>query len=197
MAATEVKYSQWLRENGFNENEITYVYFPDDSYEIKDTLKQIGFIYNTYLYWHSPVIIEGYEDKVIPIKLEDVAETCAWGTSNYYSDAKEKVFAAMKQARPQKQIKSQWVGSIGERLKDISVTIVLIHGFQSKYGFSQIVKFEDNEGNFYSWFTTVNLTEYSVGEQILLTGTIKSFDNDKYNDNAPITVLNRCKIKAV
>ena len=56
--------AKWLEENCFNENLTTFVYFPADSFEVKDSLKDAGFRFSKILLWHIANIPEGYEDKV-------------------------------------------------------------------------------------------------------------------------------------
>ena len=70
----EVKKEKWLKDNGFNENLETYVYFLDNSYEIKETLKDDGFRFNKVLYWHTPELKEEYSDKTIKVALDEIAE---------------------------------------------------------------------------------------------------------------------------
>ena len=65
---------EWLKENGFNENEETYIYFPSDSYEIKETLKENGFKYNKTLKWHIAEIPLNFEDKVVKVTVDKVSE---------------------------------------------------------------------------------------------------------------------------
>ena len=188
-------HAKWLDKNGFNENEETFIYFPNDSYSIKDKLKEAGFRFSSFLLWHAPQIPEGYEDKVIKMRLKECAEICAWGTANYFPGIRDKVENALKEARPHIDINSEWVGEIGERLKEIPVTLSFVRGFEGYYGFSQIVKFQSEEGNYFTWFTAVNLSSYEIGDKLLLTGTVKDHIEDKYMDNAHVTLLNRCKLK--
>ena len=37
--AAKVLVDKWLQENGFNEEGYTYIYFPKDSYDVKEELK--------------------------------------------------------------------------------------------------------------------------------------------------------------
>ena len=194
-AEAEVKRAEWLAKNGFNENKETFVYFPNDSYDVKDTLKKDGFHFNQFLLWHIAEVPEQYADKVVSIKLDEVVEMGAWGAGNYLKDARNKVESIIKQARPHKLITSAWQGEIGERLKNISASIVTLRGFQGKYGYSQVVKLESEEGNYFIWYTSTDLSTYEVGDKIILSGTVKGHNNDKYNEDAEITLLTRCRLK--
>lgn len=188
-------HTKWLDKNGFNENEETFIYFPDDSYNVKNELKEAGFRFSSFLLWHAPQIPEGYEDKVIKMRLEECAETCAWGTANYFPGVKNKVEDALKKARPRIDINSEWVGEIGERLKEIPVTLSFVRGFEGHYGFSQVVKFQSEKGNYFTWFTAVDLSSYEMGDKLLLSGTVKDHIEDKYMNNAHVTLLSRCRLK--
>ena len=122
------------------------------------------------------------------IKLEDVLEFTPWGQGIYLSSAKEYINNLLDGARPESN--SEWVGEVGERLKKIPVTLLSVHGFDGHYGFSQVVKFEDEKENIYTWFTAVEI-KIEPGEQCLLTGTVKKHDEYK---GEKTTVLTRCKL---
>lgn len=188
------KRKKWLEDNGFNENEITYVYFPSDSYEIKEKLKELGFRFNYTLLWHIAEVPEGYEDKVVEISLRDIAEVSAWGDAHYIEGAKDKVVGIMKAARPQPTHTSEWIGEVKDKFTDLAVTLVKVHGFTSKFGYSQIVVFETETGDLVKWFTAVNIP-FESGDKLLLSGTIKELTEDKYEDNAHVTLVTRCKMQ--
>lgn len=196
LAEFDEKKKKWLEENGFNAENVTYVYFPADSYDVKETLKENGFRFNYNLFWHIAEIPVGYEDKVIPIQLEDVVEISAWGEGHYTIGSKEKVEAAMKAARPHAENPSEWVGEVKDKIVDLQATLTDIHNYQSRYGISSIVKFVTPEGNILKWFTSVNLN-FEVGDEVLVSATIKELVNDKYEDDAKVTIVTRAKLKAV
>ena len=94
------KRAKWLEENCFNENLTTFVYFPADSFEVKDSLKDAGFRFSKILLWHIANIPEGYEDKVVEINLDQIAEIGAWGEGYYKPDARTLVDYMLKNCRP-------------------------------------------------------------------------------------------------
>ena len=196
LAEYDEKKRKWIAENGFTETGVTYVYFPADSYDVKETLKDAGFKFNYSLFWHIAEVPEGYEDKVIEVRLDDVVEFSAWGEGHYKMETREQIDAAMKAARPHVDSPSEWVGENKDKITDLQATLVDIHNYQSKYGISSIVKFVTPEGNILKWFTSVNLA-FKVGDEVLISATIKELITDKYEDNAKVTVITRAKLKAV
>lgn len=189
----ESKKKKWLEENGFNENGETYVYFLNDSYEIKETLKEDGFKFNKCLYWHTPEVKDEYVDKTFKVTLHEVAEISAWGTGNYKAEAKDYIEKKIFDMSGGKE--GEWLGDMNDVGKNIEVvaTLVSINEVNSRYGFTQIVKFVDDAGNNINWWTTVNIP-YSIGTKLLIKGTIKGFDRYK---NQKITLLKRCKLSEV
>lgn len=189
-AEYEEKKQEWLEKNGFNENLTTFVYFPADSFEVKDKLKEAGFKFNNSLLWHAAAVPQGYEESCVEIHLDEVVELCAWGTGNYKPTARTTVEEILKAARPAS--KSQWIGEEKEKLTDLPVTLVSIHGFEGRYGYSQVVKFHNGD-NILTWFTATHI-DAEPGDSLLLSGTIKSHDT---YDGEAITIMTRCKLKAV
>lgn len=180
----------WLREEGFDvEKKVTYIYFPIDSYEKKDELKNAGFRFNKILLWHSPVIPEGYADKVFEIAAADVAELVQWG-GLYNPDAASKVRCCIEDRIPQSP--SQWIGEVNKRLRDIPVTLIKHKVIESEFGGCNLYTFETNEGNILNWFTATEPDELIEGQRFLLTGTVKEHKEYKKTKQ---TILTRCKIK--
>jgi hypothetical protein len=89
---------------------------------------------------------------------------------------------------------SAHMGSIGERLKGMNVS--LSHEpryFPNDYAGTTLLKFRDANGNDFTWFASGDRTLWDVGTELELTGTVKKHDSYKGRD---FTVLNRCKIQA-
>ena len=187
------KRAKWLEENGFNENLTTFVYFPADSFEIKDSLKDAGFKFNRSLLWHIANIPEGYEDKVVEIALNQVAEIGAWGEGFYRPGARTFVDDILKNCRPIEESTSEWLFEEKERFYDYAVVLKSVRGMETRFGWTQLVKFEDANGNILQWWTAVEI-KAEVGDQVLLTGTVKAHDEYK---GVKSTTVTRCKIKAV
>ena len=187
------KRAKWLEENCFNENLTTFVYFPAGSFEVKDSLKDAGFRFSKILLWHIANIPEGYEDKVVEITLDQVAEIGAWGEGFYRPDARTFVDDILKNCRPVEESTSEWLFEEKERFYDYAVVLKSIRGMETRFGYTQLVKFEDANGNILQWWTAVEI-KAEVGDQVLLTGTVKAHDEYKGEKSTTVT---RCKIKAV
>ena len=187
------KRAKWLEENCFNENLTTFVYFPADSFEVKDSLKDAGFRFSKILLWHIANIPEGYEDKVVEISLDQVAEIGAWGEGFYRPDARTFVDDILKNCRPVEESTSEWLFEEKERFYDYAVVLKSVRGMETRYGYTTLIKFEDEYGNILDWWTSTDV-KAEVGNRVLLTGTVKSHNEYKGNKT---TVVTRCKIKAV
>lgn len=185
------KRSEWLSKNGFNTEDKTYVYFPADSYEVKDSLKAAGFKFSNNLLWHIAEVPVEYAEMVVEVALDQVAEIGAWGEGFYRPDCRDYVDKLVEGCRPVEENTSEWIGKEKERLYDIPVVLKSIRGMETMYGYTQLVKFETAEGNELNWWTSVTIG-VEVGGQALLTGTVKKLDEYK---GRKITVLTRCKIK--
>ena len=187
------KRAKWLEENCFNENLTTFVYFPADSFEVKDSLKDAGFKFNRSLLWHIANIPEGYEDKVVEITLDKVAEIGAWGEGCYRPNARTFVDDMLKNCRPIEESTSEWLFEEKERFYDYAVVLKSVRGMETRFGWTQLVKFEDANGNILQWWTAIEI-KAEVGDQVLLTGTVKAHDEYK---GVKSTTVTRCKIKTV
>lgn len=187
------KRAKWLEENCFNENLTTFVYFPADSFEVKDSLKDAGFRFSKILLWHIANIPEGYEDKVVEINLDQIAEIGAWGEGYYKPDARTLVDDILKNCRPIEESTSEWLFEEKERFYDYAVVLKSVRGMETRFGWTQLVKFEDANGNILQWWTAVEI-KAEVGDHVLLTGTVKAHDEYK---GVKSTTVTRCKIKAV
>ena len=184
------KRAKWLEENGFNENLTTFVYFPADSFEVKDSLKDAGFKFNSSLLWHAAMIPTGYEESCIEVSFNEIGEFSAWGEGHFNPDVKRIIEGKIKKARPAS--KSQWIGEEKDRIVDLPVVLVSIHGFETRYGYSQVLKFLNGD-NVITWFTAVDI-KFEPGDNILLSGTIKKLD--EYKGEAQ-TIMTRCKLKSL
>lgn len=184
------KRAKWLQSNGFGENETTYVYALPDSYDIKDQLKEAGFQFNNSLLWHSAVILEGYEDKIVEIPLDEVVEISAWGEGHYMECAKQYVLDKIKEQFYEPS-KSEWIGLEKEKLTNLPVVLTSVRNIETRYGWTQLVTFMNGD-NKIQWWTKVNIG-YEIGEQLLMTATIKNHTTYK---EEKITTVTRAKLIA-
>lgn len=187
LAEFDTKKAKWLSDNGFDAEGNTFLYVKEDSYQKKDELKAAGYKYNPILKWHGPAA-GGFEEATEVHNVEEFYQLTAWGTYTMLSDAESKVESIFEANRPAST--SEWVGEVGKRVYDIPVTLVSVYGFEGRYGYSQVVKFETAEGDVLTWFTGVEI-KIEVGESCLLTGTVKKHDEYK---GEKTTVMTRCKL---
>lgn len=184
----------WLEKNGFGEDLVTYVYFPADSYDVKEELKNEGFIFSKILFWHSPILNEKYAEKVLRVELSEVAEISAWGEGYFKENAKEYIEKKMFDARGEKE--GEWLGDpvndIGSRVQ-VRARLVSITEHSGKYGTTQLVRFIDELGNEINWWTTVDI-KVAEGTLVDIKAIIKNFNRYK---NKKITVLKNCKLTEV
>lgn len=169
--------SKWLAENGFNEEGYTYVYFPNNSYDVKERLKADGFKFNPNLLWHKATA-DGYEMEVIKIAAAQVVEFSAWGKGLYLASAKDFVTDKINEARPKSM--SEWIGLEKEKITKLPVVYERTSGFDGQFGWTNIHRFNYN-GNIITWFTTKGLA-FEPGSEVLLSATIKThstFNNEK------------------
>jgi len=187
LAGADKKRTEWLEKNGFDAEGYTYIVVGIDTFTIKDQLKEENFKYNAFLRWHAAAP-GTFAENCEKHHWNEFYSTTAWGDMNPLPGTQSKVDSIIEAAKPASV--SEWVGEVGKRLKDIPVTLVSVHGFEGKYGYSQVVKFEDENKNIYIWFTGVEI-KVEPGESCFLTGTVK--DHSEYKGERS-TVLTRCKI---
>lgn len=181
--------SKWLTDNGFDAEGNTFMYY-GDSYSIKDELKAAGFRYSPLLKWHT-ANPAGYEDKVVKFKLDELYTISAWGKGTQNADAEDIV--TRRVAELNGSADREWYGEVGDKINDLLVTLVFKGEFESRFGLTNILKFEDAEGHLFTWFTTT-IRDEEIGSALYLSGTIKEFSEYKGEKS---TVLTRCKIKGV
>ena len=184
------KRAKWLEENCFNENLTTFIYALSDSYDVKEKLKDAGFKFNSSLLWHAATIPTGYEESCIEVSFNEIGEFSAWGEGHFNIDVKKIIEDKIKKARPAS--KSQWIGEEKDKIVDLPVVLVSIHGFESRYGYSKVVKFLNGD-NIITWFTATDI-KFEPGDNILLSGTIKKLD--EYKGEAQ-TIMTRCRLKGI
>lgn len=182
----------WLERNGFNEDGITYGIYGGNTYEIKDYLKEQGCKYSPLFKWHC-----AYPDTLdLPDEYKFVAfdyrDYMIWdnrdGMMINFADAEEKTNAVYNSFK--EPSKSQYLdGEIGDKIVNLPVVLKSMRGFQSKFGWSNVLTFM-NDDNIITWFTSTE-PDIEVGESYLLSGTIKDFQEYKGEKQ---TVLKRCKV---
>ena len=188
---TKMTKKEWLEANGFSREEVTYIVL-GNSYPIKDKLKEAGFKYSALLRWHAATAdFELPEDcQYFPLHYSDFMEWDEEGQASFFQpgarDMLEQLF------NPRTESHSQHVGAIGDKIVAV-MKLRYISGYDSPYGYKYVYTFEDEIGNVFSWFTTVQ-QPYAAGATVNLTGTIKSHSDYK---GVKTTVLTRCRLHSV
>lgn len=180
-----------LTKLGFDaENPMVYL-ISGNTFEIKDWIKERGGRYNPSLNWHftndANELPEGYSYIAVPFdSLYDWFPRVK--RVELKDNAKEVAEAARIAAMPES--KSEWVGEVKERLRDLKVTLTGARACNSVYGTSIMFTF-DYEGCTLVWFTSCPPDEEDavVGKEYFLTGTVKKFSEYK---GIKQTILSRC-----
>ena len=172
------------------ENPLIWLVGGKSTYEIKDWLKEEGCRFCSELGWYScrPLDVPaGYG--MVSISFEDVY---TWFPQSkkfmINDDAKKIADAALETLYPES--KSEYIGEIKERIRDLEVILTGSRTIDSYYGISTIYTFVNNE-NVLTWITTAS-KDIEVGHSYLLTGTVK---DHKIYKGKKVTYLNICLIK--
>lgn len=181
------KIEKWRVDNCFNEDWVTYVYFPADSYLVKEDLKRDMFHYHPILKWHIADVPMEYEDKVIPVKLSHLGEMRSYGKVEFYADAKRLIEERCAAARPEPA--GEWIGEKGKKLSNHIVRLTDIGEFNGIYGTTDIYRFVDNDKNLLEWFTTSS-PKLEEGKEYKMSATIK---DHKIRNGYKVTYVSRCK----
>ena len=193
LAEVGKKREEWLTRNGWSLDGITYSVCGDDTYSIKDYLKEQGCKFDPTLKWHCAEPIELPEGfKLVQFNWSDLM---AWqsdfdATAFFYEDAKAKIERAFRESEGPSL--SEYVGEVGQRLRNITAIFKSTRGFSGKYGWTNIHTFQVGD-NILVWFTASEI-EFEAGQVVDLTGTIKGHEEFR---GVKTTQLSRCIIKEV
>lgn len=182
--------AKWYSDNAFGEDNLTYCIFGENTYAIKDKLKELGCKFSPLLKWHSPIPLDlpaGYG--MFAIALDDIG---AWEDGNFLYHENAKDFVERKFIEAEGPSLSEYVGELGERLRDLSVTYKSCHSFSGLYGLTYIHTFESGD-NILVWMTAKEL-DFEKGQPLFLTGTVK--EHSEYR-GIKQTKLSRCIIKLI
>lgn len=191
--ASEANKREWMEKNGFDEDGLTWCVFGDDTFAIKDALKEMGCKFNPMLKWHGPKALElpdGFG--MVPIAFDDILTWDMYSkTADYKEDAEEKIEKVLKQAAGPSTTE-YYEGEVGDRVRNITAVFKSVRGFDSRFGWTNIYTF-DSGNNCLVWFTTKTL-DFEKGQTVDFTGTIKAFEEFR---GVKTTQFTRCIIKAI
>ena len=172
------------------ENPLIWLIGGGSTYEIKDQLKEKGCKFCPSLGWynnHKYEVPEGYN--LVSINFYDVYTWFPLSKRfELNKNAKEIADAALATLEPESH--SEYIGEIKERMRDMKVTLTAARSIDGFYGTSTIYTFNYNE-NVLVWITS-SCQDIEVGEEVLLTGTVKAHDEYK---GVKQTKMSRCIIK--
>ena len=179
---------EWFKNNGFNENGITYCII-GDTFKNKEYLKQKQCKYSPLLKWHCDNYISLPEYcSIVEVPFEKIYEWDKKLNKPLIYENAESWLQKVLNPNPQTY---EFLGEINQRIFDLEVIYKSSYDFISRYGqFTYIHTFETNK-NKIIWFTTKKIT-YSPNTKLLLTGTVVQHQNYK-GDNT--TIVNRCILK--
>lgn len=182
-----------LAEWGYDpENPLIWLVGGGNTYEIKDWLKENGCKFCKELGWYSckPLDVPtGYG--MVSIPFDSAYEwLCQTKRFEIKPEAKEVADAAISSLYPES--KSEYVGEVKQRIRDLEVTLTSVRTIDGYYGISTIYTFANGE-NVLVWITSSS-KDIEVGDHLLLTGTVKSHQNYK---GKKVTYLNRCILKSI
>lgn len=183
---------KWLEKNGFSELGLTYVIWGDDTYSIKDWLKEQGCKFNPTLKWHSPTPLD------LPVGFGTICfsfdELGEWSDEHkdvfFYDNAKATVERKVREMEGPSL--SEYVGEVGQRLRNLTAIFKSTRGFMGRYGWTNIHTFQVGE-DILVWFTASDL-DFEYGTIVDLTGTVKIHEEFR---GVKTTQLSRCIIKEI
>lgn len=179
-------FSKWLERNGFNEYGTTYIVY-GNTYPFKEELKARGYKFSKELKWHGPAAVDVPEDCYIDeVKWSDIYK---WNEASYTMELTEEGLDFLEGVFTSHSL-GEFVGEVGERLRNLVVTFEGSSSFDGYYGETNVYKF-NCDGAQLTWFTGTS-KDLREGAEYILTGTVK---NHKIYGNTKTTYLSRCIVK--
>lgn len=178
---------------GFDENEKIYLVYGDDTYSIKDKLKEMGARFDPTFKWYFSKEVElpeGYN--LCPISFDEVYD---YNPSERWSMFKENAKEIVRRKIAELSGPSTSVyypGQEKDRIRNITAKLANIRGFEGFYGYTFVYTFTSGDYVFI-WMTSKSL-DLETGVTVDLTGTIKKFEEYMGVKN---TYLTRCIVKEV
>ena len=200
-AASEVNKKAWMEKYGFGADGIIFIVAGGNTYNIKDALKDAGARFYQGIGWFftsqneaAANLPEGYF--LYKTDIDTVFDWVATQKKMYFKtgalDAIEKGIKDAIVARNEKNSKSRWYGTVGDRIKKQPAVFKEVKSINNEWGGSLLYTFAIGDDVF-TWFTQSVIDEdINPGDNIILSGTIKS--HTEYGGVLQ-TQLNRCIVK--
>ena len=179
---------------GFGENNKAYLVYGDDTFAIKDKLKELGARFDPTLKWFFPkevALPEGY--KLCEMSFDELYNynpQTKW--AEFKEDAKAIVTRRMIELKGP-STSEYYPGAEKERVRNITAKVKSIRGFEGAYGYTSVYTFT-SENYVFVWMSSKCNVDFAVGDTVDLTGTIKKFDEYMGVKN---TYLTRCIVKPI
>lgn len=191
--ATKYKHEVALKL-GFGEDEKAYLVYGDDTFAIKDKLKELGARFDPTLKWFFSKEVElpeGYNLCEMTFdELYDYNPKTKW--AQFKEDAKDIVNRKMIALKGPSDSEF-YPGVEKERIRNITAKVKSIRGFEGYYGYTSVCTFT-SENYVFVWMTSKCELGFAVGDTVDLTGTIKKFDEYMGVNQ---TYLTRCIVKPI
>lgn len=179
---------------GFGEDEKAYLVYGDDTFAIKDELKELGARFDPTLKWffsHAVDLPEGYSLCEMSFdELYDYNPQTKW--AQFKEDAKNIVTRRLAELKGPSTSKF-YPAAEKERIRNITAKVANVRGFEGAYGYTSVYTFT-SEDYVFVWMTSKCDLDLAAGDTVDLTGTIKSFDEYMGVKN---TYLTRCAVKKI
>lgn len=177
-------FAKWLERNGFNEYGTTYIVY-GNTYPFKEELKARGYKFSKELKWHGPAAVDVPEDCYIDeVRWSDIYR---WNEVTLCEEFTDEGFEFLENLFASHS-DGEYVGEVGERLRNIEVVFNGSSQFDGYYGTTNVYRFTHN-GAQLVWFTQTE-KDFEENEHYLLTGTVK---DHKIYRNTKTTYLSRCR----
>ena len=195
-AAAPAKIQAWFDKYEIK-NRTIYVVAGCNTYDIKDELKEQGAKYYSGINWFfTTTDVNPVKGFLFPVKIDDILYWNEYGDGPWFlenglDNMKNRIAELIAQMN-RAESKSEHIGEVGQRLRNMKATFVSAKFFEGQWGGTFIYTFKVND-NVFTWFTQ-KMLELDENEEIDLTGTVKS--HTEYNGVLQ-TQLSRCIIKKV
>lgn len=178
---------------GFGEDEKAYLVYGDDTFAIKDELKRLGARFDPTLKWYFSKKIElpeGYN--LCEVTFDELYNYNPLGKwAEFKEDAKAIVSRRIAELKgPSTSV--YYPAAEKERIRNITAKVSNIRGFEGSFGYTFVYTFTSGDYVFV-WMTSKSCN-FSVGDTVDLTGTIKKFDEYL---GVRQTHLTRCLVKEI
>jgi hypothetical protein len=189
-AESEVNRAAWLAKNCFDSNGFTYCIYGDDTYSIKDKLKEMGCRFDPVLKWHCDREIELPEGYFcLPIAFDEIMK---WEpqlkNAMYLETAKAIVERKIHEAEGPSTTE-YYPAEIGDKICNITAIFKSRRGYCGNYGWVNILTFE-YLNYCLVWFTATD-PDIEPGQTVDLSFSVKAFEEFR---GVKTTKVTRCKV---